>query len=245
MDQRLLYERQADAEAALLPNMDPALIGRDQFVVGDIRESFSQGMKIAELSIGDGRLTLALLTAFPEAELTCAEIALSRIEQIRRAIQAHPTPLPMAYFVQCNFDTNFDLLPSHAFEVVIALDVMEHVVDVFGFVQHCQRILVPGGKLYLRVPNIAYVRHRVGLLLGQIPITASWFGPRDNLAAWRDVHGWDGGHLHNFTVPSLRLLLSQCGFQILSCTDPGTRLSAFRNICPDLFFANPLIVAKK
>jgi SAM-dependent methyltransferase len=247
MDQRALYERQV-ARTEASPDESPALVQRDHFVIEDIRRSLgdNQPIVIAELSIGDGRTIAAILSALPNARLTCADISERRIDVVRASVAANPVfagRLPS--FVRCNFDTEFDRLPSDTFEAVIALDIMEHVLDVFGFLDHCHRILRPEGRLYLRVPNIAYLRHRLRLLFGRIPITASWFDTPGELGAWRDRYGWDGGHLHFFTIPILCKLLEESGFSVKRCRDPGSRMSALRTLCPNLMFANPLVVARK
>jgi len=147
--------------------------------------------------------------------------------------------------LECNFDTQFHLVPSSKFDIVIALDVMEHVFDVFNFVENCRRILNDRGILFLRVPNIAYIRHRIRLLFGALPITASWFGTKGEITAWRNRHGWDGGHLHFFTIPMLYKLLKNNNFIIEQCSDPGSKLSKLRNVWPKLLFSNPVIIARK
>ena len=247
MDQRTLYERPTSGREAVRDE-SPALVGRDQFVIEDLLKTFGSGrpISIAELSIGDGRMTTAMLAALPKARLTCAEISKNRINKVRASIDADPVLSSRSpKFVWCNFDTEFDRLPTDAFDAVIALDIMEHVLDVFGFMDHCRRILKPRGCLYLRVPNIAYVRHRLRLLFGRIPITASWFETPGELTAWRVRHGWDGGHLHLFTVPILRKLFDESGFRVENCRDPGTRMAALRAFWPGLMFSNPLVIAVK
>ena len=122
---------------------------------------------------------------------------------------------------------------------------MEHVFDVFNFVAHCGRILRNQGILILRVPNIAYIKHRLNLLAGNLPATASWFGKPGDLTEWRKFWGWDGGHLHLFTIPILVKLLGDYNFNVQLCRDPGTRFEAIRNLYPKLMYSNPVIVAKK
>lgn len=247
MDQQKLYQQSAAAQG---PRRDysPALVARDRFVLERIREeaTVNRPLEIAELSVGDGRMTLGILGAFPSARLTCAELSELRIDQLRREIAGEPSLSGrMPEFASCNFDTDFDCFASETFDAVVALDIMEHVFDVFGFVENCRRILKTDGRLFLRVPNIAYVKHRLELLRGRLPATASWFGPRGDLSAWRDKHGWDGGHLHFFTVPVLRRLLQEGGLVIESCDDPGTKWVVLRRLWPNLLFSNPLMVARK
>lgn len=247
MDQRAHYERLASSREPVRDE-SAAIEKRNQFVIDDIRRAFGNDrpISIAELSIGDGRMTAAMLAGLPNARLTCAEISESRLDQVRSSIDADPVLAPRSpTFVQCNFDADFDRLPTGTFDAVVALDIMEHVLDVFGFMDHCHRISKQAARLYLRVPNIAYIRHRLRLLFGRIPITASWFETPGELTAWRLWHGWDGGHLHMFTVPILSKLFDESGFQVENCGDPGTRMAALRTLWPSLMFANPLIVAKK
>jgi SAM-dependent methyltransferase len=184
MDQKILYERLAAGWGGSRDE-SAALLGRDRFLTDDIRRQLgpSQTVSIAVLSIGDGRTTAAILAGLPCARLTCAELSESRIQRVREAIQANPELVSvMPDFVVCNFDTQFGRLPADTFDVVIALDIMEHVFDIFGFLDHCHRIAKQGALFYLRVPNIAYVRHRLRLLVGRIPVTSSWFGTPNGLA---------------------------------------------------------------
>jgi cyclopropane fatty-acyl-phospholipid synthase-like methyltransferase len=243
MDAQKQYELSAATEG-LRRNMSQALIERDRFVIDNLREIRRlRQLDVLELSVGDGRMTLAL-SRLTNMHLTCAEISALRISQVQAEIAAS-AQTQMPRFVNCDLDNDFADFSSSAFDAAIALDILEHVFDVFGFVSNCHRILRPGGLLYLRVPNIAYVKHRIALLRGQLPVTASWFGARGSFSAWRETHGWDGGHLHLFTVPTLTRLLREGGFTILSCSEPGATFAKLRKAWPNLLFANPLVVAMK
>lgn len=248
MDQNELYELQVGHGCTLKENNDEALLGRDRFVVEYIALATSGShtpIRVAELSIGEGRLTRSLLRRFPGLQLHGLDISRSRIDFVLQTIEKVPSLDNSGMrFTECNFDKQFSLIEDAAYQVVIALDILEHVIDIFGFVENCRRILANGGLLFLRVPNIAYLRHRLALLIGGMPVTASWFGPKQDLTAWHKQHGWDGGHLHLFTVPMLYRLLEMFGFRVEVCRDPGTRLEALRNLAPNLLYSNPLIVAR-
>ena len=247
MDQLSLYESQVDSAKAALGE-DYVLKGRDDFIINYINQHALReregGLGVAELSIGDGKLSKSILQSSSAIELTCADISPTRIRMVSDLLVASALT-ERARFVECNFDTQFDLLPDNAFGVVVALDVMEHVFDVFNFVAHCNRILTRAGTLIFRVPNIAYIKHRLSLLVGDLPATASWFGKAGDLTEWRKQWGWDGGHLHLFTIPILYRLLDDYGFAVQLCRDPGTRFEALRNLSPNLMYSNPVIVAKK
>lgn len=250
MDQKQLYELQVSEKKENFNTQDTKnhINGRDKFIIEYLQdlENRKKELKIAELSIGDGSLSRALLNSLKIIELTGFDISSTRIAEVEKLIEDTVLePKRKVRFYECNFDTQFNLLNPDLFDVVIALDIMEHVFDVFGFVENCSRILKQGGILIIRVPNVAYIKHRVGLFFGNLPITASWFGNKGDLSIWRDRWGWDGGHLHYFTIPLLYQLLKQYGLQIQLCRDPGTQFSRFRNLLPELLYSNPLIIAKK
>ena len=249
MDQKAFYEKQAGPSNELAQHIEDALVERDKFVVGYIAKILPNAeytFTLSELSIGEGRLTQSLLRTFSNMKLHGFDISHNRISYVRGTLESIPGVDADNYtLTECNLDTELSLLNSASRDVVIALDILEHVLDVFGFIENCARILKTDGLLFLRVPNIAYIKHRVRLLRGKLPITASWFGPPEDLHAWKMQHGWDGGHLHFFTLPTLKSLLANYGFRIETCRDPGARFQGLRNILPNLFYANPLIVARK
>jgi SAM-dependent methyltransferase len=250
MDQDEFYERQINYGLHVEADNNLALLLRDKFVINYTKDFLlhsKRRFKIAELSLGEGRLTLALLKNFPELEINGFDISLSRIRYIENLIKSIYST--KAYnlnltLTQCNFDTQFSLIKSANYKIVIALDILEHVIDVFGFLENCRRILISGGVLLLRVPNIAYLKHRLALLRGDLPITASWFGKSTDLNAWRNQHGWDGGHLHLFNLPIIYQLLKDFNFEVELCRDPGTKFESFRNLAPNLLYSNPLIIAR-
>lgn len=81
------------------------------------------------------------------------------------------------------------------YDAVMALDVLEHVLDPAQLLLNCGSLLKPGGLLLLQTPNTRSLRHR---LQG---------------AAWemRDP----AQHLHLFSPAGLRALLSRTGFGVI------------------------------
>jgi len=250
MDQATYYSRQFRG-SHFNADINTYAMGRNDFIVKEIISRVFKGQSIrdaqvVELSIGGGDLTCGLLENIPDVNLTCVDIDPLRIEYVKKEInRKYPMFLMKTEFLEINFDLQFDKLISAKYDVVIALDILEHVFDVFGFIENCARLLKPGGVFFLRVPNIAYIKHRLGLLCGKMPVTASWFGTPNSIKEWKEKHGWDGGHLHFFTIPLLRQLLHEYSFEVLSCKDPGASLSGLRNFWPTLFYGNPLLVARK
>lgn len=62
-------------------------------------------------------------------------------------------------------------LPANSVDVVIAYDVLEHLVETWTFVTELQRILVPGGYLVLDSPNLASWHNIFALVLGIQPFS--------------------------------------------------------------------------
>ena len=58
---------------------------------------------------------------------------------------------------------------AERFDVISALEVLEHMVDTDAFLETCAEHLVPGGLLVISTPNINSLRNRVQVPLGKYP----------------------------------------------------------------------------
>ncbi len=85
--------------------------------------------------------------------------------------------------------------PDGQFDVVLSDSQIEHRVDYAHYLDECVRVLRPGGRLVLCVPNTAHWRVRWWLLRGHFPYVEHT--PTDWL------------HLRFFTLPDLRRLLTE------------------------------------
>ena len=84
--------------------------------------------------------------------------------------------------------------PDSHFDIVTTIHVLEHIHEPLAFMEEIRRILKPGGKLYVEVPNTASFNfHRFG---------REWF----HLDAPR--------HICSYSPYSLRYLLSKAGFKV-------------------------------
>lgn len=54
-------------------------------------------------------------------------------------------------------DMTCSSLPDHAFDCVVAVEVIEHVEEDHRFIEHVHRVLKPGGTLLMSTPNGDYV----------------------------------------------------------------------------------------
>jgi len=86
--------------------------------------------------------------------------------------------------------------PAGFFDEVVIWHVLEHLGDPRGTIEEVRRILKPGGRLIVAVPNFASAQARWS--------DAAWFHldlPR---------------HLYQFPLGALRRLLEACGFEVES-----------------------------
>ena len=98
------------------------------------------------------------------------------------------------------------------------------------------RVLKAGGYVIAEVPNICYIIRRIHILLGKLPITSNKYN-------WQNI-GWDGGHIHYFTMRKFCWLFHQQGFEIKIKTGAGF-LAIFRNWWPSLLCGDLLVKAQK
>jgi len=138
-------------------------------------------------------------------------------------------------FIESNANNRFPL-DDKSVDAVVAMMVMEHVFDPFHFCSEISRILTTGGILFLNVPLITAFKHRLALLLGQMPVTST--------QKWFEMREWDGGHLHYFTIPLLRNLLELYNIEIVTIKGVGN-LEKIKSWYPSLLAAEISMICCK
>ena len=124
------------------------------------------------------------------------------------------------------------------FDVVVCAMVLEHVFDVFGLVGEIGRLLKPSGHALIEVPNIGYIKHFVSLLRGRVPRTGAVKVP------FEKTQGWDGQHLHYFTITEMKWLLAEYGMRFRRVVSGG-RFPALRRIWPSALYSAIIMTVQK
>ena len=186
--------------------------------------------QILDVGCGGGLLTEAL--AVRGGLVTGIDIS----EHLLHVADEHAKKANLDITYTCTTVENFSSNHSNAFDVITCIAVMEHVYDIFSLAKEMFRVLKPGGYVVAEVPNIAYLKHRISLLLGLLPVTSSPYN-------WKEV-GWDGGHIHYFTMRKFSLLFSSQGFRIEEKCGSGF-LAKLRNWWPTLLCGDLVIKAVK
>ena len=86
--------------------------------------------------------------------------------------------------------------PEAHFDQIIVWHVLEHLADPFEMLTECHRLLRPGGRLIVAVPNYSSLQAR-------------WSG-------WGWFHLDPPRHLHHFSLDGLRRIASRSGFRVRS-----------------------------
>lgn len=132
-------------------------------------------------------------------------------------------PLPFSW---SDADLNEDLpFPNGAFDVSLAMMVIEHLFDPFHSFSEIARTTRRGGYALINLPLISSIKNRVKVALGDLPMTSSadW---------WRDEE-WDGGHLHYFTIHYVQRLGEKYGLRLVRLYPVG-KCFALKRVMPSL-----------
>jgi len=92
-------------------------------------------------------------------------------------------------------------LEGHVFDVVLLLDVLEHLRDPLATLKAAAHLARPGGRMIISVPNVTHAAVRLQLLSGRFQYT--------------DAGLLDRTHLHFFDRAALEELLAQAGLTVL------------------------------
>lgn len=156
-----------------------------------IREfvSATPGMRIAEVGSGGGHV----LRMFPQAKLTAIDVSSVFLETARQNLRGFDVT-----FIKGEVDKMPDL-PT-GFERVICTEVLEHTIDPNAVLAAIARMLGPGGRAVITVPNDPLINRLKGL----VRVTPVGWALRKRIN-W----GGDRMHLHQWTPAQFRQVLER------------------------------------
>jgi 2-polyprenyl-3-methyl-5-hydroxy-6-metoxy-1,4-benzoquinol methylase len=177
---------------------EPLLLATERYVLKDFRGSshsilaawvreLPPGTRIVELGVAAGHL--AALVDRKDLIWVALEADIGHLEELRRRFTN-------AAIVDVEGLTR---LPR-GHDVVIAADVLDHLLSPERMLRMAHDALPPGGRLLVSVPNVAHLYVRLVLLFGRFP-----YAERGIL---------DRTHRVFFTRRSTRELFARCGFRI-------------------------------
>lgn len=154
-----------------------------------LRRESLHGKKVLELGVGDASLTRKLHEAGAivdgiEVEPLYVEMARPYCREIYRGDLNRIAEMP---------------LPSD-YDIIVAADVLEHLVDPEMVLSRLKAHLNRGGLLVVSLPNVANIYVRLSLLFGRFRYHTKGI--------------LDKSHLHFYTLDSARLMLRKTGWVI-------------------------------
>ncbi len=116
-----------------------------------------EGLSILDIGCGGG------LVAEPLTRLGATVTGIDASEQAIEVAMAHATlmNLPITYYCTSAEDLSSK---GQTFDVVLALEIVEHVADVAGFLTTCTKLVSPGGALILSTLNRTWKSYAVAIL---------------------------------------------------------------------------------
>jgi 2-polyprenyl-3-methyl-5-hydroxy-6-metoxy-1,4-benzoquinol methylase len=143
------------------------------------------------LDLGCGNGATSGMLAALGFDMTGIDTSESGITQARKA------------FPICRFEVGsaYDDLVGRfgRFQLVVSLEVVEHLFDPRKFAQNIHDVLEPGGTAVISTPYHGYLKNLA------LAVTGKMDGHFTAL--------WDGGHIKFFSIRTLRTLLSEAGFR--------------------------------
>lgn len=184
-------------------------IKRFDFVSASINAH--QPRQILDIGCGAGtQLTAPLAAAFPE-------ITVTGVDQDTRSLdwaRDHAMSQNLFYLAPA------DLAPDRRFDLIIASEVLEHVVDPAAFLDQLTRWLMPGGRLILTVPNGYGVFEWMALVEALLNLTGIQAvlrrlkGRRQDLGDDLPVTLANSPHINFFSFGELGRLLAASGLAV-------------------------------
>jgi 2-polyprenyl-3-methyl-5-hydroxy-6-metoxy-1,4-benzoquinol methylase len=153
-----------------------------------ILENVPPGSEVLDVGCGRGLLAKAL--------------ARRRVRIV--GVDALPEDLiqpEVAEYHQLDLERHEELHLKRQFDRIILADVIEHLRNEEGILQHLKQFLKPDGRLIISTGNVAVWFYRLSLLLGRFN-----YGPRGIL---------DRTHVKLYTRSTFRRLLEKGGYKVL------------------------------
>jgi len=147
--------------------------------------------RMLDVGCGDGRLARAIKHLLPQTVVHGCDLSVAALDRAQ-GVDRH-------YAV----DLNVEPLPESdgSLDLVIASEVIEHLIEPGRAVAEFHRVLRPGGHVLITVPNVAFWRCRLEAVRGGVPSVTA-----------------DERHLHSFNAALLKALAVREGFEIVTMT---------------------------
>lgn len=183
--------RDYNLEAANLPKRVFDLRMHD-YMLRTFAPHMADGVTALELGCFEGAMTRRLRDIYPDltvvdASVECVENALSIGRQI-----------------ECLHATFEDVQLDRRFDAIFLLHVLEHLDDPVLVLQRCKEWLLPGGRIFIAVPNAQAASRQIATEMGLVEHFTA-------VTPQEAAHGHQRTYMHF----SLRIHLAKAGLKIV------------------------------
>lgn len=178
-------------------------------VVARVAEG-GQGQRILDAGCGNGWLASLYGAGHMVVGIDLADANLRRI----RGLGMHA--------VKYNLDGPLPFADG-VFDTVVCSEILEHIFNPDLLLREILRVLRPGGRVILTVPNLHCFRNRRDLLLGKFTPFIEFRvhdDPADELAHVGVQH------IRHYTIPGMRSILEEIGFERLDWLGQSFHMNA-------------------
>jgi len=129
-------------------------LSRQQLLAQNIaRRRRGRPTRVLDIGCGDGALTLTLREA-AGFEIAAMDILPERVAAVRARRRARAeSSVERLHLVLADAEAGLPFR-AHAFDVVVATEVMEHLDRPGSLFQEIRRVLRPGGRFFMTTPNL-------------------------------------------------------------------------------------------
>jgi len=202
----LLHNKHWDISEEELRDLDT--LPRIQIALNWIKDI--KPKKVLDIGCGPGHLARLIKKNLPFTEIHGFDFSKVAIEKASQSLDQS---------WKLNIDLEDIPVESSHYDAIICLEILEHIYDVSHVLREIHRLLKHSGKALISVPNLAYWRYRLQLLIGVLP-QPEIFNPQ---------------HIHVFTLANLRERLLESNLRIEHYWGYGQRLSALATRFPSIF----------
>lgn len=106
-------------------------------------------LRVLDAGTGFGQYAYFIARTFPNARVLAVDVKRDYLENARRFLDK----TPQAAQVTLAYEDLTDLQAEGPFDLVLSVDVMEHIEDDRGVFRHFARVLRPGGYVLINTPS--------------------------------------------------------------------------------------------
>lgn len=174
--------------------------------------------EVLDIASGSGAMTLRLIEQ--GAKVNAVDI----VEENFRVKDQKCT------FHNLNLNDDFSANFENQFDIIVALEIIEHINNSRHFIKNCEKLLKPGGILVLSTPNIGS------------DLALAEFICKGTFPYFNDDYYHHGGHINPVTEWQLKLLLGDHNLNVKYQESFGKPVVTFK-AWPKLYLAYKVVAA--